>query len=259
MERDPVAASAEYLGQFRSDLEAFVSIEAVQACVERGVIERLPLPGYRYTAFTDPSGGSSDSFTLAISHREAGGHVVLDLVREVMPPFSPEAVVGEFAGVIKAYRCARVVGDRYAGEFPRELFRKRGVAYEPSERTKSELYVELLPLINSRHVDLLDDRKSIAQLVGLERRVARSGKDSIDHVPGGHDDKINSIAGSVVMASGGKGQPMKISDAVVGRLRREAAYLGLPGGEGRWPRPMSARDSVRQLAALRRETETWKV
>ena len=41
------------------------------------------------------------------------------------------------------------------------------MTYTPSERSKSELYVELLPLINSRRVDLLDDRKSIAQLVGL--------------------------------------------------------------------------------------------
>jgi hypothetical protein len=87
-----------------------------------------------------------------------------------------------------------VTGDRYAGEFPRELFRKCGVTYTPAERSKSELYVELLPLINSRRVDLLDDRKAIAQLCGLERRTSRVGKDSIDHGPGAHDDRINSIA-----------------------------------------------------------------
>ena len=33
------------------------------------------------------------------------------------------------------------------------------------------------------------------KLVGLERRVSRQGKDSIDHSPGGHDDVANAVAG----------------------------------------------------------------
>ncbi|OSI65451.1 terminase large subunit domain-containing protein [Bradyrhizobium canariense] len=33
------------------------------------------------------------------------------------------------------------------------------------------------------------------QLCGLERRTARSGKDSIDHAPNGHDDVANAVAG----------------------------------------------------------------
>jgi len=32
--------------------------------------ERAPERRYRYSAFVDPSGGMSDAFTLAISHRE---------------------------------------------------------------------------------------------------------------------------------------------------------------------------------------------
>ena len=66
------------------------------------------------------------------------------------PPFSPEAVVEEFAEALKRYRVTRVVGDRYGGEFPRELFRKRGINYQPAEKPKSDLYRDLLPLINSR-------------------------------------------------------------------------------------------------------------
>jgi hypothetical protein len=177
------------------------------------VYERGPLPGQRYTAFTDPSGGSADSFTLAICHRERDGRVVLDVVREREPPFSPEAVVSEFSLTLRSYRCASVSGDKYAGAFPRELFQKCGVTYTPSERSKSELYVELLPAINSRRVDLLDDRKAIAQLVGLERRTSRVGKDSIDHAPGGHDDRINAVAGAVVTAT--LRPPMKISQEMV--------------------------------------------
>jgi hypothetical protein len=57
------------------------------------------------------------------------------------------------------------------------------------------LYRDLLPLINSGRIDLLDHPKLISQLTGLERRVARGGKDSIDHPPNSHDDLANAVAG----------------------------------------------------------------
>ena len=46
-------------------------------------------------------------------------------------------------------------------------------------------------------VDLLDDPRLVAQIVGLERRTARGGRDSIDHAPGAHDDVANAVAGLV--------------------------------------------------------------
>jgi hypothetical protein len=62
---------------------------------------------------------------------------------------------------------------------------------------QSFLYRDLLPAINSRMVDLLEDARLIAQIVGLERRTARGGKDSIDHAPNAYDDLANSVAGVV--------------------------------------------------------------
>ena len=41
----------------------------------------------------------------------------------------------------------------------------------------------------------------VAQFVGLERRAARSGKDTVDHAPGAHDDVANSVAGVVSLLS----------------------------------------------------------
>lgn len=195
-ERDPTSASAEYGAQFRADIEAFISREVVEACVTDGLAERPPRPGLRYHAFTDPSGGSNDSFTLAIAHRERD-HAVLDALREVRPPFSPENVISEFAQLCRAYGISRITGDRYAGEFPREQFRKHGIRYELSVKPKSDLYRDLLPLLNSRRVALLDQPRLVAQLVGLERRTARSGRDSIDHARGGHDDVANAVAGAL--------------------------------------------------------------
>src|SRR2546423_13852836 len=111
IERDPTAAAAEYLGRFRSDIESFIGIEALQACVSPSTRERQPVAQSRYVGFVDPSGGSADSMTLAVAHKE-NGLAVLDLVREVKPPFSPETVVKEFADTLRRYRITRVTGDR---------------------------------------------------------------------------------------------------------------------------------------------------
>ena len=44
----------------------------------------------------------------------------------------------------------------------------------------------------------------IAQIVGLERRVSRAGRDSIDHAPGAHDDLADAVAGVVAMLTTAK-------------------------------------------------------
>jgi hypothetical protein len=194
LERDRASATAEYLAQFRTDIETFVAYEIVQSCVGDHV-EMAPLGINRYSAFVDPSGGSADSFTLAISHRD-GERVVIDAIREVRPPFSPDAVIGDFAVLLRTYRAGFVTGDRYAGEFPRELFRKSGITYLTADKSKSDLYRDLLPLLNSGRVVLPKSDRLVSQLCGLERRVARSGRDSIDHGPGGHDDLANACAGA---------------------------------------------------------------
>jgi hypothetical protein len=197
IEKDAASASAEYLAEFRRDIEAFIAREAVEGCIHaRGVLERPRHPGAAYQAFIDPSGGSADSFTMAIGRKDDQNDViVVDVLREVRPPFSPEQVVGEFAQTLKSYGVSSVSGDRYGGEWPREQFRKHGITYEPADKAKSDLYVDVLPLINSRRLDLLDNTRAIDQIVSLERRTARSGRDSIDHAPNGHDDLANAVAG----------------------------------------------------------------
>lgn len=209
-ERDPASAAAEYGADFRTDVESFISREVVEAAV---VPDRFELPrvgGASYVAFVDPSGGSADEMTLAVAHLERE-KVILDCVRAVRPPFSPDAVAAEFAATLKSYGVYRVTGDRYGGEWPRERFRVHGVHYELSDRTKSDLYKESLPLFNARRVELLDHKKLVAQLAGLERRTARGGRDSIDHPPGHHDDLANSVCGAVVMAAARVGAGVKVS------------------------------------------------
>jgi hypothetical protein len=202
-ENDPSAAAAEYGAQFRTDVESFISREAIEAVTSPGVFERGHISGQRYFAFNDPSGGSSDSMTLAIAHLgrghiESEKTVVLDAIRERRPPFSPKSVVDEFAQLLRIYGITAVRGDRYAGEWPRERFRVHGIAYELSDKSKSDIYRDFLPIVNSKQCDLLDHQRLFGQLVSLERRTARGGRDSIDHAPGGHDDVANAVAGVVV-------------------------------------------------------------
>ena len=200
-EDDPSAAAAEYGALFRSDVESYISREAVEACTSPGVLERGHISGQRYYAFNDPSGGSSDSMTMAIAHLEHRNNekvVIVDAIREVRAPFSPEAVVDEFATLLKIYGMTAVSGDRYAGQWPRERFKVHGIDYQVSEKTKNDIYRDLLPIINSRQCDLLDHPRLFGQLVSLERRTARGGRDSIDHPPGAHDDVANAVAGVVV-------------------------------------------------------------
>ena len=109
-ERDPANAAAEYGAEFRSDLEAFVSRDVIDSATAPHRHELPPATGEMYSAFVDPSGGSSDSMTLAIAHRDrATNRTVLDAVRERRPPFSPEDVVREFGAV-------RVVVDAASAE-----------------------------------------------------------------------------------------------------------------------------------------------
>jgi hypothetical protein len=195
-ERDAAAAASEYGAEWRNDIEAFVARETVDASVSVGVVERAPAAAISYSAFVDPSGGGADSMTLAIGHRD-GDRAVIDALRERKPPFSPEAVVAEFGDLLKLYGIWAVTGDRYAGEWPREAFRRHGISYRLAEQTKSDLYRDALPVLNSGRLELVDVPGVVNQLASLERRVARGGRESIDHPPHGHDDLANACAGVI--------------------------------------------------------------
>jgi hypothetical protein len=183
-----------------------VTRDVVEAAIIQGRYELPRVEGIRYHAFVDPSGGSSDSMTLAITHM-AGTRVIVDAIRERRAPFSPDDVVKEFSDTLKTYGIGKVTGDRYAAEWPRERFRVHGIEYRVADKTKSDLYLSLLPLLNSQRIELLDHPRLINQLTGLERRTSRAGKDSIDHVPGGHDDIANAVAGAAGLAAQAAAHP----------------------------------------------------
>ncbi len=203
-EADPIAAAAEYGGEFRRDVDAFLAREAVEAVVVPGRRELPPGSGVTYTAFVDPSGGSQDAMALAIAHgeeRDGQRVAVLDATREATAPFNPHSVVAEFAALLGRYGLATVRGDRYAGSWVVEEFRRHGIQYQGLALAKAVLYADLLALVNSQRVELLDDRRLLTQLCTLERRTTWGGRERIDHSPGAHDDLVNSVAGAVTTAA----------------------------------------------------------
>ena len=239
-EDDAASATAEYGAEFRSDLESFISREVVDAAVCVGRHELPRIDGVQYVAFVDPSGGSgTDSMTLAIAHME-GDRAILDCVRERKPHFSTDAVAKEFADTIKSYGIHSCQGDRYAGDWPRQGFGVHGVDYQFTALTpKVIIYLNLLPMLNSRRVELLELATITGQLCSLERQTGR-GRDIIDHPAGGHDDIINAVGGALVAAARQQAQVIPIvMPIIVGRsqppdpgVSTTQAYLDWCGGGG---------------------------
>jgi hypothetical protein len=111
----------------------------------------------------------------------------------------------------------------------------------------SDLYVDLLPHINSCRIQLLDHTRLISQLCALERRNARGGRDTIDHPPNGHDDIANAVAGLASINTlypnydhdfrGWSDDPTSDREAAAARYQRQrlANYIfSLSGGQC-WP------------------------
>jgi hypothetical protein len=189
---NPARNRSEYLAEFRNDVEGFVSLDTVKACVGP-YIERGHDSSRKYVGFVDPSGGRSDSFTLAIGHRE-GDALHIDGVWAKPAPFSPDQVIAEFAHILRLYRISAVFGDAYAGDFPRAIFSRHSISYSLSKKTRTELYQGLLPHLNSGSITIPDDPMLIKQLVGLERTIV-GGRERIDHPRNSHDDLANALAG----------------------------------------------------------------
>jgi hypothetical protein len=111
----------------------------------------------------------------------------VDAVVGVAPPFDPGRTTRELADVVKRYGCLRITGDAYSAEWVRAAWRHNGFVYN-SEMSKSELYLEALPLFTQGLVSLPDHPRLIRELRLLERRTSRIGRDVVDHGRSGSDD-----------------------------------------------------------------------
>jgi hypothetical protein len=216
---DPALASAEWMAEFRSDIDAFVSRDVIDAAVVPGRYELPPMPGITYMPFVDPAGGSGqDSMVLSIFHHDRERDCfVQDFVRERKPPYSPADVTAEFVAALKAYHCSKVTGDNWGGEYLRQPFRAGGVDYDVSKIVVNDIYRDSLPMLNSGKVELLDLPKQSTQLVNLIRITSRTGNDTITHPKNQHDDLANAACGALLLAAS-QPAPMNITPQMIAQI-----------------------------------------
>jgi hypothetical protein len=224
--RDPVSAKTEFNAEFRDDLSGYLSEAQVDSVTIRGRFLLPRLLNTSYVAFVDMSGGKSDSATLAIAHEE-NGRAILDLLVERGAPHSPEEVTQEFCGILKRFGISEVTSDKYAANWSSDAYQRLGIVHRPSERNRSEIYLNFLPAVLSGQVELLDVPKLKSQLVGLERRCGRN-QDLIDHGPGAHDDLSNAAAGALSLALEGGGGFSLLNWVSSGRAHAFANRVPVP-------------------------------
>ena len=215
---DPQLYGAEYLSEWRSDLATFLGRELIDAAVDVGVTVRPPRPGIRYVSFCDPSGGGADSFAAAVAHVEQGNVAVLDCLVEIKGPLNVESATAQIAATLKSYGIRQTTSDRYAAQWPITAFARHGITLDHSERDRSKIYLEILPLFSSGRLRLLDNARLLSQFAGLERRTFPNGRERIDHGKSGHDDASNAAAGAIVLAA--TNSPVIWPREMIDRIRR---------------------------------------
>lgn len=199
LERDPVGNAAEYLSRERTDVSGFVDAPLVDSNT-RSEPRELPrvatLPtgaAPHYFAAIDVSGGRSDAAACAVAHRE-GDRIITDGCWRFPAPHDPAHVAASIAEVLARYGLSHAVADQYGAELSRRLYAEAGLTLVSADVTRSEAYLRLLPLLTTGRIELPPDPVLRTELLGLERRVGRNGKDSVDHRPGAHDDVANAVA-----------------------------------------------------------------
>jgi hypothetical protein len=196
---DPVAAEAEFGGQFRQPVTAYLDRAVVEKAVERGVTGRTRLPGVVCKAHIDVAGGTgSDSFCACIGHQmqDAGRDIcVIDALFEAKPPFDPDLITEQAATLLRQWGVTDATGDAYAAAWPITAFAKHGIRFHTAALTTSELYLHTLPLWTSGRVPMLDVPRAVDQLCNLRRKVGQGGKENISHPRNAHDDLACVVAG----------------------------------------------------------------
>jgi hypothetical protein len=192
----------EYDAIFEDDDTTFLPAAWLDQAVAHGggIAERPYVPGWKYIATVDPTGGGAagDAFTLCVAHLE-GSRIVQDVIRGWKGTRADTvrlgAAVAEIAAIIKGFHLYQVTGDHYAGDWPLQAFQDQKVLYVKSEWNKSQSYLEASPVFAEGDVALLAHAEQEREFRILMRKTRPGGRvPTIDHPPGAHDDHANATA-----------------------------------------------------------------
>ena len=138
MKEDPAAAQADYLAEFRSDIETFINREIVEELVAMGRYELPPMRrghGIKHSWILQGAAVRFDDFSHSSPGRSRSGYWTSSGLSIL--PSTPDHVVREFAEDLRSYRVDSVTGDRFAGLWPAERFEKYGIEYETATGTRA--------------------------------------------------------------------------------------------------------------------------
>lgn len=189
LKRDPEAAAAEYLSEFREQTESFLNADAIEQCVDPGLSSKVE-PGKSYLMAIDPA-LMRDNFAYAIGHSE-GGLVVIDYIYRLTPPVNANAAEDLLKSLNERYRPTGILCDnpstvqRLKGELP--------MVYTPFSRSqKLRIYSALKESINlgmlalPKDDDLIDELKALQIKGGVSIAAPVSGRIT-------HDDLADVVA-----------------------------------------------------------------
>ena len=180
---------------------SYASRTAVNKCVVPSREKLEPSALIRYSAFFAVPGSTSDRPSFAIAHLASDGTAILDYIEEFSANQSLTQVIESISKTLNRYAIARIEGDHFAGDWPKEYFSKVGIIYEPTKFTLPEIYRDFMPILAAGEVELLDNPRLLMQLNTLERSVTKVGRDSVNAT--GNDNLARSVAGLIVTASRG--------------------------------------------------------
>lgn len=196
-DEDPVAARSEWGTDFREDIAIWLPREVIESVVKKGRMELLPRTlKYKYFAFADVSGGRVEDSALAIAHH-VERKVIVDFIKLYKSPHDPIAAIRDMSQQLKKFGIRKCIGDNYSAEFIASSFRSCKIRYEKCSITASQLYIEVIPIIGSSAVELLDNETLVNQFASLLRFTRSGGMDKITHSQGSKDDLANAVAGVI--------------------------------------------------------------
>jgi hypothetical protein len=238
---DPKRFAVEFEAEFAADIDSFLALDVIEACIMPGVLMLPPLvkDGVKYYIGVDTHGGGADHFTICVCHVDPDGRIVQDLLQGWTSATSLDQIVDEICGICERYNVKRVYGDKYGAGWVEDAFSKRGIRYEPVKwkapgsdtetmADKSTIAVQCHPLFMTRRLALLDtDLPLVRELSLWERTQHSGGKDAVDHPRGAHDDYATATCTAIFVASGaGNTLPTPFSGAL-GNI----TALGSRGGD----------------------------
>lgn len=198
--RDVDNYKREFEAEFTEALGAyFPALELDASFVLPGDV--TPDTQFHYSAAVDQSGLSGqDKFALGVAHQEAGGKVVVDLVRS-WNLRDGEQIIREIQGLVRPYHVNRIAIDRYGSGWVSSAFLRHGL--EAFTRPLLPvIYTTTKALMLSRRLALPDVP---ALRVGFGRTMAayRSSSLSIVHerTGEGHSDECDAVAAAIWLAS----------------------------------------------------------